>query len=76
MTVAADAVLQLTAEAAAIDAKLTSGLTQVRENNREMRFDLNALRARRAEITTQLGILTQAAPTVRRILTYTPSKGL
>jgi hypothetical protein len=59
-----------------IDAKLTSGVTQMAGQNRMMKFDFDALRERRAELVTQLNALTGARPMVRRILTFASTKGL
>lgn len=70
------AVAQALADLAAINAKLTAGLTLVRENSREMRIDLGALRIRKNELETYLAGALTTAPRVRRILTYTPTKGL
>ena len=70
------AVVQALADLAVVNSKLTSGLIQIRENSREMRFDMSALRIRKAELETFLTKALAEAPRVRRVLTYTPSKGL
>ena len=69
------AVVQAIADLAVVNSKLTSGMTQIRENNREMRFDLSALRIRKSELETYLAGALAQAPRVRRVMVYQPGKG-
>ena len=69
------AVVQAIADLAVVTAKLRSGFTKIRENNREMQIDIPGLRIQKAELETFLATALAQAPRVRRVLTYTPSKG-
>lgn len=75
MADAPDPVAQAIADLATINAKLSSGLTTIRENGREMRIDLAALRIRKNELESYLAGALMTAPRTRRVLTYTPTKG-
>lgn len=66
---------ELLAQIALIDTRLNAGAETVAYQGESVRFNFTELRRRREELRAELSAQT-LAPRVRRILTYTPGKGL
>lgn len=61
---------ELIAAIATINRKLERGVTRLADGERQIQYDHDTLRKRKAELEAELGTLLSGGRTVRRVLTY------